>query len=222
MSDLDNLVVIKNFEGHSNLKGKNANMIVNNYSLVYDKNDELKKEFYIMYFSDNKYFYFSVENLDNVLNKTWYENNNYIATMIMENKKKVNKYLYQFICENNNNDEEDNYVINYKNGNKMDNRIENLEWITKEQKLILNINEPKKEKSNARKLPDDLIVKKMPKYVGYRLEIRNKESGAFRDFFVIENHPKLKGRWESSKSKKIDINERYQSTINKLEELNLI
>jgi hypothetical protein len=217
---MENLVVIKQFEGHCNGKGKNANVMVNNYNLVYDKNDELKKEFYIMYFSDGKYFYFSVENLEDVLNKTWYENNNYVATMIKENKKRVNKYLYQFICKNNN--EEENYVINYKNGNKMDNRIENLEWITKEQKSIFNIDEPKKEKSNARKLPDELNVKKLPKYVGYRLEIRNKETGAFRDFFVIENHPKLKGKWESSKSKKIDINERYQSTINKLEELNLI
>ena len=207
----DNLVVVESFEGHSKNRGIKANKILNNYYLVYDKDDVTKKNFYIMFCSDNSYFYFSVNHIDNIVNNTWFISNNYVTTCV----KRVNLYLHELIF---NIDNKETHAINHINGNKMDNRDENLESITIEKKKF-SINSGKKK--NYDELFEILNIDKFPKYVSYYKEMLNESTGNCKDYFIIRHHPILDGKkWKSSSSKKIDIKIRYQQTIEKLEELN--
>ena len=77
-------------------------------------------------------------------------------------------------------------------------------------------------KSNAIQLPQDLSSSTIPKYVVYYKECYNKEKLLFRDYFKIENHPKLINNKVllSSKSNKITILEKLEqikNILNKLE-----
>ncbi len=221
----DNLIVVGSFEDNRD-KSNRKNKIINNYSLVYDKDDELKKEFYIMFCPDDiTYFYFSVEYIETIFQKKWSLKNNYIASTVGEKKitnngviEKIPKsynYIHELILEN---PDKTSYVINHINGNKFDNRVENLEYIKIEKKQIMT---KSVKKNDYAELFAILNIDKFPKYVSYRIEIRNTKTGNYRDYFIIENHPKQnKEKWESSSSKKIDIKIRYQQTIEKLEELN--
>jgi hypothetical protein len=74
--------------------------------------------------------------------------------------------------------------------------------------------EKKTRYKNARPLPENLKVRELPKYVTY-----NYEKDREREFFRIEKHPKNNKKISSSKSKKIDINEKYDEIIQKLNEL---
>ena len=78
----------------------------------------------------------------------------------------------------------------------------------------------------AQPLPDNLDTMVLPKYVTYnRDKITTKTRSYYREFFRIEKHPNLhlldNGKlWSSSKSEKVDINEKLKQTIEILNQLN--
>ena len=75
--------------------------------------------------------------------------------------------------------------------------------------------EKKARYKNARPLPEKLKVRELPIYITY-----NYEKDRNREFFRIEKHPKNNKKVIfSSKSKKIDINEKYDEIIQKLNEI---
>ena len=80
---------------------------------------------------------------------------------------------------------------------------------------------PKKKlrKNNAINLPPNITQDMMKTYVVYYKEIYNKTSGATREYFKVEKHPKLNKPWCSSKSNKISILDKLQQANNKIDEL---
>lgn len=211
----NDLEIIEKFKGHECDKGRFIGKIFNEYYLVKNENND---EFYVMFCSDNSYFYFSKQNINLIKNYTWYKmKNGYIATMIKINNKKKTQYLHQLICKSEYGDESNTKSVDHINRNKNDNRIENLRWATQSEKNS-NINKRARKKS-AIPLPEELKVKELPKFVCYYKEIYNKETGKLKEFFKIEKHPKITKSISSTKSMKVDINEKYQEILNKLKEL---
>ena len=93
-NNLENLLIIESYAGHLCTSCKFSGKIFNEYHLVFEINN-ITNKFYIMYCSDNSYFFFSLKSLNIVKNYTWYKmTNGYIATMVTENnKKKQNIYI---------------------------------------------------------------------------------------------------------------------------------
>ena len=113
-----------------------AGIIFNPYFLVYENNDKNKQKFYIMYCSDYSFFYFSEKSLEIIINNTWYKmSNGYIATMKKNGNKKDTLYLHQLICKKEYGDESATKSVDHINRNKLDNRIENLEWVTRKENV---------------------------------------------------------------------------------------
>jgi hypothetical protein len=131
---------------------------------------------------------------------------------------KNGKYLHQMIISLNNiekPDEENSYSIDHINRDTLDNRLINLRWATQSSQ---NMNTDRRtRKNNARNLPDGISPKDIPKWVTYNKEVYNKNTGATREFFRIEKHPKI-NNWASSKSNKVSIQDKLAETYKKLEQ----
>jgi len=70
-------------------------------------------------------------------------------------------------------------------------------------------------KQNAKNLPEGITQDMMRKYVVYYEECYNKEKDLHREFFKIEQHPRLDKPWMSSKSNKVTILEKLEQ-VNKI------
>lgn len=76
----------------------------------------------------------------------------------------------------------------------------------------------KNRKNNAKILPIELANIQLPKYIVYYNEI-NKINNNCKQYFKIENHPKLLKPWISTTKKNIPIIDKYNQTIQKLQNL---
>lgn len=220
----ENFEIISEYNGHLQTMGKTAGTVYNPYWMVKDENLQ-SEPFYIMYCEPETFTLFSEDSLDKMIYDentetipTWFKcSNGYIAS-------KLNKqyYMHQLIM---------NYYdhgnkkqsIDHINRNKLDNRLVNLRITSQSEQ---NRNTGKRErKHNAKKLPDGIEQKDIPKFVVYYKEkVKRKDNeDAFREFFVIEKHPKMEGkRWTTSKSNQITIVDKLKAAKVKLEEIDKI
>ena len=76
----------------------------------------------------------------------------------------------------------------------------------------------KSRKFNAKILPNELANIQLPKYIVYYNE-NNKQNNTQKQYFKIENHPKLVKPWISTTKKNIPIIDKYNQTIQKLHDL---
>lgn len=208
-------------------EGKCAKQYRNMYWKVKELNEDI---YYIMHIKDNLYTKISNNDIEKILffhdiRPTWrlFENG-YIACTIslssssnQESKQKV-YYLHQLIM-----DVHDEDLTNYEktvdhiNNDKLDNRRENLRLVNMS---IQNSNRPKSERRcDACDLPAGILQSDLPKYVIYGKEMMDKESGKYREYFYISNHPKLEKSWSTTKSEKVNIIDKLQFAKNKILEL---
>jgi hypothetical protein len=73
--------------------------------------------------------------------------------------------------------------------------------------------------SHAQDLPDGLTQDMMPKHVVYYREVYNKEKNLTREFFKIENHPKLTKPWMTSKSNAVSIHDKLAAAVKVIADL---
>lgn len=116
-----------------------------------------------------------------------------------------------------------NISIDHIDRNSLNNCISNLRIATRkmQEENSKGIMEGTKRDRNwyARPLPEGITHEMMQKCMVYNVNTYNKEKGSTREYFSIENHPKLDKVWESSKSNKISIMDKYNETIKVLENL---
>ena len=186
--------------------------------------DNKAKQYYIMNVmgenNEETFTNFSLEDINKVLKfkdvrPCWFViHNGYVSTTI----KQKHTYLHQLIMDVHDKDLTDmKETVDHINNDKLDNRKENLRLVNMS---IQNANKPKAERrKDACDLPDGLVQKDLPKYVSYRKEILDKETGKSREFFIIDNHPKLDKIWETTKSNKILLLAKLESAKLKLKEL---
>ena len=201
--------LIKSFDGHLTNKGCKSGEEINPYYLVKNKNNNT--EYYIMKCNQNTFTLFSKKSIDYITNKTWFiMQNGYIGHSTKNKNINIFYYMHQLILITESGEDKTKYgfSVDHINQNKLDNRIENLRWATQSEQ---NKNTGKRErKYNAQQLPDCLKQSDMPKFITYNKEIYNKKTGATREFFRIEKHPKYVGQWSTSKSNKISIQEKLE------------
>lgn len=200
-------------------KGHYAGQYRNMYWKVKNNN----KVYYLIHIKDEIYTKISESDIDKVLKlndvrPSWYlHENGYIGATV---KRKM-VYLHQVIMNVHDEDLTSlERTVDHINGDKLDNRKENLRLTDMSTQ---NSNRGKsKRRVDACELPGGLTQKDLPKYVVYRKEILDKEDGKYREFFVIDQHPKLEKPWETTKSMKIGILEKLESAKTKLDLLNKV
>jgi hypothetical protein len=191
----------------------------NMYWKVRDENNQV---YYIMHIKNDIYTKISLDDIDKVINvddtrPCWYlQQHGYITSTCTSTNKIY--YLHQLIMnvhkENLNSYER---TVDHINRDKLDNRNSNLRIVSMS---VQNTNRDKQERrTDAIELPDGITQQDLPKYVVYRKEILDKESGKFREYFYICGHPNCE-RWETSKSNKYSNYEKLLMAIKKLKELN--
>lgn len=215
----ENYEILKTGDALLIKEGKFSGQYRNMYWKVRDDNDNI---YYLMHIKDEIYTKISKKDINKVLNvynvrPGWYLNNNgYIGTTIRIDDKIYNIYLHQLIM-----DVHDEDLTNYErtvdhiNQDKLDNRSENLRLVNMS---VQNANRDKaSRRCDAYELPAGLTQKDLPKYVSYRKEILDKETGKYREFFIIDGHPKINKPWETTKSMKVEILEKLKLAKLKLQ-----
>ena len=203
--------------------------------------DSENKKYYLMHIKDDMYTKISKRDINKVLtfsgntllpscakhdcntNKLNYRptwrlfQNGYVCCTINNGEKYKTYYLHQLIMDVHNEDLT-NYekTVDHINQDKLDNRQTNLRLVNMSTQ---NTNKGKaKRRVDACDLPEELD-ESLPKYVVYRKEILDKNSGNFREYFYICNHPKLDKNWETTKSQKVSIKEKLKQAKLKLQEI---
>ena len=212
--------ILKKGESHLIKEGAYAGEYRNMYWKV--RKDNLT--YYLMHIKDNLYTKISKRDIDKVLffkekRTTWrlFQNGYVACTINLADKQKV-YYLHQLILDVHDEDLTSfEKTVDHINCDKLDNRRNNLRLVNMS---VQNANRDKvSRRCDAGELPDNLTQKDLPKYVIYRKEILNKETNRFREYFYIQNHPKLEKTWETTKSNKISIREKLKLAKLKLEYL---
>jgi len=195
-------------------------VIANQKRNMYWKVENKNEIFYMMIIKENVYTKFSVKDLNKVLElngsrPTWcLSSNGYISTRVKSFENGKFCYLHQLIMDQHTKDNTDyKNTVDHINQDKLDNRRENLR--------IVNMSEQNKNKGKQERRIDaksDLPngIKILPKYVEYRKEIYNKENNSSREFFIV-SHPKLDKPWETTKSNKISIQDKFKHAKSKID-----
>jgi hypothetical protein len=217
----ENVEIIEYGQPKLILEGKCAGQYKNMYWKVQDSNN---CEYYIIYINDSISTKISIEDLDKILKfedirPTWGISNDYVKTNIKIDDKPTVIYLHQYIMDVHLEDNSDmKKTIDHINRDKMDNRRENLRFANMSEQ---NSNRDKKKRQkNACELPDGIKQTDLPIYVSYNKRCYDKENNSWREFFTIENHPKLDKVWATSKSNNILIKEKLAQAKLKIKHLN--
>lgn len=215
----EDIEIICKFKGHIPTLGKSSGKMLNSHWLINKKNNK-EDIFYMMYCEPGCFCYFSPESYNKIIK---YDDGNYITWFKIQTGyigahfDKTIYYMHQIIMDSyDHGNKKEN--IDHINQNKLDNKLCNLRITIQ---LDQNKNQGKEKRSrnyNAIKLPDEIKNEILPKYVVYRKEVRNKETGVFREYFEIK-HPKLDKQWSSSKSKDITIVEKLQQAKDKIRDI---
>lgn len=236
--------IIENGKSVLITEGKYANQYRNMYWKV--KDNDLS--YYMIHIKDDIYTKVSIDDINKVLlfkniRPIWYlQSNGYIATTIHYNKKQTIYSLHQLILDVHDVDLTSfERTVDHINQDKLDNRNENLRLTNMS---IQNSNRDKvSRRVDAIELPEGIKQEDIPKHIVYRKEILDKETGKYREYFYICNHPtftehldfsKEKSKaelsknqrfsdnkhWSSSKSNQVSIKEKLKQAKLKIQEIN--
>jgi hypothetical protein len=217
----ENYEILKDGTSHLIKEGACAGEYRNMYWKVKDKDDNT---YYMIHIKDNIYTKISKRDINKVLNfkdirPVWrLFTNGYICCTININSKQKVYYLHQLIMdvhdENLTNFEK---TVDHINRDKLDNRRDNLRLVNMS---IQNTNRDKAtRRCDAIDLPEGIKQEDIPKHIVYRKEILDKDTGKFREYFYICNHPNFSDNWSSSKSQKINIKEKLKQAKLKIQEI---
>jgi hypothetical protein len=217
----NNYEILENGKSILITEGKYANQYRNMYWKV--KDNDLS--YYMIHIKDDIYTKVSINDINKVLlfkniRPIWYlQSNGYIATTIHYNKKQTIYSLHQLILGVHDVDLTSfERTVDHINQDKLDNRTENLRLVNMS---VQNSNRDKvSRRVDAIELPEGIKQEDIPKHIVYRKEILDKETGKFREYFYICNHPTFTQHWSSSKSNQITIKEKLKQAKLKIQEIN--
>lgn len=199
----ENEIVVSYHDGLKQTKGRYTGQTRNEYCLV--QNIETNDECYMMrLFKGEAYTIFSKESLPIILKSkiTWHLfKNGYVGyTFYIEKHKQKALYMHQVLMNYYGNKDK-SINIDHINGDKLDNRMENLR-IVEQSTQIRNRGKRNRQSSAIHEYPDEITHDMLPTHVYYSLEARPciDNPDRFRDFFRISGHPIINenGKYKSS------------------------
>ena len=220
--------VIEYINGHYLSMGQDANIMKNpiwivkendkEYLLMYCEKDAICKLCFESYQKILEY----EENINNNKKLTWYKaSNGYIQTHNFEHKC---YYIHQIIanCYGNGKGTK-NISVDHIDQNPLNNTLENLRVATRKEQEHnckgIKSGTKRERKHNAKELPEGILHNMMKKYVVYYHEWLDKEHTKQREFFKVEQHPKLDKIWIGTKSNKVSIQEKLHQANKVVDDL---
>jgi len=152
---------------------------------------------------------------------TWHKcENGYIAG---KNKNKQ-LYIHQIITNYYGNGQGTaKFSIDHIDRDKLNNTIENLRIATREEQEQNSTGicpgTKRQRQKNARLLPEGITQDMLKKYVVYYYNVYDKKNNKAREYFSVEQHPKLNKRWETSKSNEVSIFDKLNQANKVIEDL---
>lgn len=212
-----NYIILKYGEPVILEQGACAKESRNMYWKVEDENFET---YYLMHIKDDIFTKISKRDINKVLNfndkrPTWrLFQNGYVCCTININSTQKVYYLHQYIM-NVHTEDLTSYekTIDHINRDKLDNRQSNLRFANMSEQ---NSNRDKSARRCDAKTELPEWLEELPKYVQFRREVYNKDTGDVREFFIIQ-HPSLDKIWESSKSINVLTSDKFKATKLKLQ-----
>lgn len=223
---LADYTILEHLGGHVKNFGRTAGSIKNPMYKVLDNEQEL----YIMGIDDDMLCILCEESYKKILNYEKEKNDGYKLTFSKLNNyiccSTVNEgrlYIHQIIMNYYRNGRGTmNTSVDHIDRNPLNNTMANLRLAnreTQQQNTIGQLPGTKRKRNNhAQNLPEGLTQEMIPKYVTYMTNIYNKEKNLSREFFRIENHPKLKS-YDGCKSGKKTIFEKLEEIKKIIEQL---
>ena len=217
---LKDYCITEKLGGHISKCGRTANAVKNT---IYKAIDD-GKEILLMYCEVNTICILSPDSYEKIINYEQTKNNGKKITFNNVNGyiggKTVSDgtlYIHQIIMNCYRNGRGTMIVsVDHIDRNPLNNRLENLRIATREvqQKNSKGIIPGTKRERNhhAQNLPDGLTQEMIPKHVSYMTNVYNKEKNSIREYFRIENHPKMNKKYDGCKSVK-------KTVLEKLEEI---
>ena len=183
---------------------------------------------YLLYCNPGTYTIVDIDKMPLIKEHSWYvTKSGHVAASIDKSTVKLGVFIANIGASTKAN------TVKYKNGNRLDNRLANLE----------PTDEPEKRgkvrrKLTARDLPEGLAQSDLPKYVVYYNEkiypINKKYPNRRREFFRVEKHPAqnqseldpndptIKQGWATSKSNTVTIHEKLNQAKEYLKKLDAL
>lgn len=123
---IEGFKILQSFQGRRIKQGPKKNSFQNQYWLVENEN---KQQFYIMecidWLENIKYIHFSLESIEKVRDYTWQYKKFGPQSSFSQKGYNCHRYMNMILCDNKYHDERE-YTIYYIDGNKLNNRTENL------------------------------------------------------------------------------------------------
>ena len=215
--------IIEYIEGHYNTSGCESYKIKNPLWKVLDT--ETNKEKILMLCVNDIICILCPKSYDKILEFEKSTNNSKKLTFYKHSNGYIlcsykSLYIHQIIMNFYGNGQgTKNESVDHIDQNPLNNCFSNLRIATRleQEKNSKGIKEGTKRerKQNAKNLPEGITQDMMRKYVVYYEECYNKEKDLHREFFKVEQHPRLDKPWMSSKSNKVTILEKLEQ-VNKI------
>lgn len=224
---LDHYTILEELGGHVKICGCTAGSIKNPIYKVLENGQEL----YIMCLDGETLCVLCEESYKKILEYekeknddkkiTFYIANNYIAGNTANDGY---LYIHQIImnCYKNGKGTM-NVSVDHIDRNPFNNTMANLRIASREvqqENRIGHLPGTKRNRNNhAQQLPEGLEQQMIPKHVTYMTNVYNKDKGLVREYFRIENHPKLSKNYDGCKSSKKTIFEKLEDIKQVLNDL---
>ena len=216
------------YSGHYKTNGNDAYNMKNPYWKIKEEknnennvNNENNQEYYLMYCEQDTYIKLDKISLESIeiFQKNYNNNekltffkmkNGYICCKLNQRNKML--YIHQIIMNLYGQGKGiNNLSVDHINRDPLDNRstnltIANLKEQQENSKGVLK-DTKRERKSSAQELPENIKHEDIPKYCYYCKEKYN-SNGDIRDFFRIEKHPNQKSIISTSKSIKLNIQDK--------------